>query len=75
MNNYIRLSIEALLLIVTYACSNKTKSLIKVDEVSPWWILGFDSLERTPQQRVAMLKEMGFTRYEYNRGKGNFEEM
>jgi len=75
MNKYIRLSIAALLLIVTYACSNNTKSLIQVDEVSPWCILGFDSLDRTPKQRIAMLKEMGFTRYGYNRGKGNFEEM
>lgn len=46
-----------------------------MDQVSPWCILGFDSLERTPQQRIAMLKEMGLTRYGYNRGKGNFDEM
>ena len=49
--------------------------MIKVDEVSPWCILGFDSLNRTPTQRIAMLKEMGFTKYGYNRGKGDFSEM
>lgn len=75
MNKYIRLNIVALLLIVTYSCSNNTKPLIKVSEVSPWCILGFDSLDRTPEQRIAMLKEMGFTRYGYNRGKGDFNEM
>lgn len=75
MNTYIRLSIAALLIIVTSSCSQNTKSLIKVDEVSPWCILGFDSLDRTPEQRIAMLKELGITRYGYNRGKGDFSQM
>ncbi len=75
MKKYIKLTIATFLLIVTNSCSNNTKSLINVEEVSPWCILGFDSLERTPKQRIAMLKEMGFTRYGYNRGKGEFGEM
>lgn len=75
MNDYAKLAVTILLLIVANSCSNNTKNLIKVEEVSPWCILGFDSLERTPKQRIAMLKEMGFTRYGYNRGKGDFSEM
>lgn len=60
---------------VTYSCSKNTKNPITVDKISPWCIIGFDSLDRTPKQRIAMLNDMGFTRYGYNRGKGEFDEM
>ncbi|WP_411894416.1 Ig-like domain-containing protein [Winogradskyella sp. A2] len=49
------------------------KSLI--DEVSPWCIIGFDSQDRTPGQRIALLNEMGFKKYGYNRGKGDLSTM
>lgn len=75
MKNLIRFNIAVLLLIHIYSCTKSEEHLIKVDEVSPWCILGFDSLDRTPQQRIAMLKEMGFTKYGFNRGKVNLDEM
>lgn len=75
MKNYIKINIAALLLMVTYSCSNNTKNPITVDKVSPWCIIDFDSLDRSPEQRIAMLNDMGFTRYGYNRGKGEFDEM
>ena len=46
-----------------FACSSKKGQLIKIDEVSPWCIVGFDVLNRSPEQRITMLKELGLQRY------------
>ena len=66
-----------LLLTVSFFCScdNELKQPIKANEVSPWCIIGFDSLDRNPTQRIALLKEMGFSKYGYNRGKGDLSQM
>ena len=55
-----------LILIVFYACNKKSEIQIKIDEVTPWCIVNFDSLERSPIDRIKMLKNMGFTKYGYN---------
>ncbi|MEL6534666.1 MAG: TIM barrel protein [Bacteroidota bacterium] len=70
-------SIKAIVLLwlLTSSCTHTSHPPIRVDEVSPWCILGFDALDRTPEQRIAMLKEMGFTKYGYNKGKGDFSAM
>ena len=64
-----------LLLAAFSSCSENEKPLVKVDEVAPWCILGFDSMDRNPEQRIAMLKEMGFKKYGFNKGKGHLDEM
>lgn len=64
-----------LLLIFLSSCANNVEYLFKVDEVSPWCIIGFDSLDRNPKQRIDMLKQMGFTKYGYNKGKGDLTKM
>ena len=61
--------------ILSSCAEQNNDSLFKVEEVAPWCILGFDILDRTPTQRIEMLKELGFTKYGYNRGKGTFDEM
>jgi len=75
MKNFHLLYCLLIVFLCLSACADKPKRLIEVDEVSPWCIIGFDSLERTPTQRIEMLQEMGFTKYGYNRGKGEFGEM
>jgi len=70
-----RLTTSFLLLAFLFACKPNTNDLIKVHEVAPWCIIDFDSLDRTPQQRMAMLKQMGFTKYGYNKGKGDLSKM
>ena len=75
MDNQLVLSIAFLLSITICACENKTGHLIHVDEVTPWCIIDFDSLNRSPEQRIAMLKDMGFKKYGFNRGKGQLGEM
>ncbi len=75
MKNRIKLISLLPLLVFLYSCTNTVESPINVDEVSPWCILGFDALDRTPKQRIAMLKQMGFTKYGYNKGKGDLTTM
>lgn len=75
MKKHLKLTVSLCLLTCLFACSNKSKDLIKIDEVVPWCIIGFDALDRTPKQRIAMLKQMGFTTYGFNKGKGDLSTM
>ena len=75
MKSFIRFISLILLLVFLFSCSNKVEQPFKVEELSPWCILDFDSLDRTPQQRIAMLKQMGITKYGYNKGKGDLSKM
>ena len=58
----------ALLTIIAlfFSCNTNSKKEIDISEVAPWCIVTFDKLQRTPEQRIAMLKEFGFTKYGYN---------
>ena len=67
--------ILGLLLLFFCSCSNEVAYTFEVEDLSPWCILGFDSIDRTPEQRIRMLQEMGFTKYGYNKGKGHLHEM
>ncbi len=79
MKNYIQLISLFSILAFLYSCTdtntNQVEQPFKIAEVSPWCIIGFDSLDRTPQQRIDMLKEMGFTKYGFNKGKGDLTTM
>jgi sugar phosphate isomerase/epimerase len=75
MKKFLRLRAHLFLFVLLFSISSLAKAQFTVSEVSPWCIIGFDSLDRTPTQRIAMLKEMGFTKYGYNRGKGEFDSM
>ena len=39
-------------------------------ELVPWCVVTFDSLERSPLERITMLKEMGFIKYGYETRTG-----
>ncbi|UII77848.1 sugar phosphate isomerase/epimerase [Flagellimonas sp. HMM57] len=75
MKTFFGPTLSLFFVVFLFACTRKTKDLIKVDEVSPWCIIDFDSLDRTPKQRIAMLKQMGFTKYGFNKGKGDLSKM
>ena len=51
--------ISFLLLLTIFSCENNDEKLIDSTEVSPWCIIGFDSEERTPEQRIELIKELG----------------
>jgi len=71
MKNFIGLIFFVLL----FSCSKKESYQFKMNELSPWCIKGFDILDRTPQERIAMLQELGLTKYGYNKGKGDLTKM
>ena len=75
MKNFIRLNILVLELVFVFSCSSNVEYSIDVKDVSPWCILEFDSLDRTPKERIAMLKEMGFTKYGFDKVKGDLSTM
>lgn len=76
MRTLFHLAITSFFSVLLFACTNKKNNpSIKIHEVSPWCIIGFDSLNRTPKQRISMLKQMGFTKYGYNKGKGDLSKM
>jgi len=68
-------SIILITLFIVSSCSNKSEELIKISDVSPWCILGFDSLDRTPEQRITLLQELGLSKYGFNKGKGDLTTM
>jgi len=37
-----------------------------MSDTYPWCIVAYDSLERSPVQRIRMLKDLGFTKYAYD---------
>jgi len=75
VKNFIRLNILVLELVFVFSCSSNVEYSIDVKDVSPWCILEFDSLDRTPKERIAMLKEMGFTKYGFDKVKGDLSTM
>ncbi|OBQ51947.1 hypothetical protein VQ01_14515 [Tamlana sp. s12] len=61
----LKIKLVLVLLALNFACSKSTKQ-IHIEDISPWCIVSFDSLERQPKERIAMLKAMGFSKYGYN---------
>lgn len=58
-----------------YGCKSDFAPIIDAKDVSPWCIIGFDTKDRTPQQRIDLLKELGLSNYGFNKGKGDFSTM
>ncbi|WP_075591187.1 sugar phosphate isomerase/epimerase family protein [Labilibacter marinus] len=71
MNEIYKVGILIFLFSLSYSCSNQRKSNGNKQEVMPWCIVTFDSLQRSPAARIDMLKEMGFTNYGYE-GQGKY---
>jgi sugar phosphate isomerase/epimerase len=71
-------------LIVAYSCNQKSTSdrketvqgpEIDMDNLIAWCIVPFDIKKRTPEQRIEMLKELGFTKYAYDWRTEHLPEM
>lgn len=54
------------IILSTLSCSKQVAHSIEMDSVYPWCIVAFDSLERSPAQRIELLQELGFTKYAYD---------
>jgi len=67
MNNLVVLSLS---LIILFSCSTGSQPdnyhVFDRTNLIAWCVVPFDSLERGPQERAAMLKELGITRLAYD---------
>lgn len=55
-----------LVTILLISCNNKDETSFRSDNLYPWCIVAFDSLERSPSERIQMMNELGFTKYAYD---------
>lgn len=46
-------------------CQLKSEKII-IENTYPWCIVAYDSLERTPTERIKMMTDFGFTKYAYD---------
>ena len=75
MKKLLKSIILAFLLIPIQGCEQTENQFIKINEVSAWCIIGFDSLDRTPEERMDLLNEMGLKKYGFNRGKAEYGKL
>ncbi|MEO9892661.1 hypothetical protein [Aurantibacter sp.] len=65
MKKIIPLFVLTILLLSACNSSDK-KSIIQTENLYAWCIVPYDSLKRTPIERINMLKEIGITKYAYD---------
>jgi len=54
-------------LVIMASCKDrKEKQLIDIDSVYAWCIVPYDSVERSPAERINMLKRLGLKKYAYD---------
>ena len=68
------LFLSAILLIMIFSCHKVEEPFIK-ENLIPWSIVAFDKLERSPSERVAMIKNLGFSQYAFGGRKKHVETM
>lgn len=56
-------------------CKSTNTSEINMDNYYAWCIVPFDNQERTPEQRIDMLKDLGFKAYAYDWRQEHLPEM
>ncbi len=49
-----------------FACQPQVNDLFQMDNLVAWCVVPFDSTERTPQERITMLDELGFKHFAYD---------
>jgi hypothetical protein len=57
------------------SCHEKDRSIIALEKVYAWCIVPFDSVDRGPEERIEMLKELGITQYAYDWRKEDLPDM
>ena len=64
-------------LVLSFAsCSNEAKQpTIPMNQLFAWCIVPFDSLQRTPSERIEMLSKLGFQQYAYDWREQHLPEM
>ena len=68
------LFLSAMLLVMIFSC-HKVEAPFRTENLIPWSIVAFDKLERTPSERVSMIKNLGFSQYAFGGRKKHVETM
>ncbi|MBX2875998.1 MAG: AP endonuclease [Saprospiraceae bacterium] len=62
--------------LLVFSCQTPpSKDNLNIDNIYAWCIVPFDSLERTPEQRIEMLKRLNIKRYAYDWRVKHLESM
>jgi hypothetical protein len=69
------MTILAACLLLIQCKNNRNDYVMDMDRVFAWCIVPFDSMQRTPQQRIEMLKELGIKKYAYDWRDKHLDEM
>lgn len=72
---YKSLVILAFFIILISCDHSKYGDTLNHDNLYAWCIVPFDSLKRSPEQRINMLKELGISKYAYDWRDENLSEM
>lgn len=65
----------ALLMILNIYCTTKQPKELDMKNYFAWCIVPFDNLNRNPEERISMLKELGFVSYAYDWRTEHLSEM
>nr|WP_299069959.1 TIM barrel protein [uncultured Allomuricauda sp.] len=63
------------LLVFIASCTGQSEEKIELKNIYPWCIVAFDSIERSPAERIQMLKDLGFSKYAYDWRNKDLDEM
>lgn len=55
-----------ILLCLIFALASHAQDIVQKDNLLAWCIVPFDKMERNPQERIQMLKELGIKQYAYD---------
>ncbi|MDN5211247.1 TIM barrel protein [Fulvivirgaceae bacterium BMA12] len=76
MKNYKTPSIFLIsILFLIVSCTNQSEQPMDMNNIYPWCIVAYDSLERSPTERIEMMKTMGFVKYAYDWRDRHLDEM
>lgn len=64
-----------LTLLFAASCDRSTRESIDLENYFAWCVVPFDNQKRSPEQRIEMLKELGFQSYAYDWRAENLPEM
>jgi len=67
--------ITLILIASFFSCSNSNSEEIDMNNYFAWCIVPFDNQNRTPEERIAMLEELGFQSYAYDWRMEHLPEM
>ena len=61
-------------LIVISSCFNNYENDFSTSNLYPWCIVAYDSLERSPMERITLLNDLGFQKYAYDWRERHLEQ-